>query len=175
MVNTIPTPGCGNPDNLNTTAIIDTGANISLLNTNAPATRLRQQTPPKSIIQPKGPVLTTTENLVLLLNKIPPNAQLAYRTPGIKNNLVAASELIDAGCELFFHQHGCKVTLNGEIILRGWRDTNTKLWRISLLRDGGQNVIPRAASITDMFQASQDLQAQNLYECSNTKDLINFY
>jgi hypothetical protein len=120
-------------------------------------------------------MLTTTENLILLLNKLPANAQLAYRTPGIKNNLVAASELIDAGCELFFHQQGCEVTLNGEIILRGWRDPSTKLWRISLLPDGGLNVIPQAADIKDMFEIPQALQAHNLYECSNTSDLINFY
>ena len=37
MVHSVPTPGCDNPNNLNTMAIIDTGANISLLNTNAPA------------------------------------------------------------------------------------------------------------------------------------------
>jgi hypothetical protein len=73
MVHSIPTPGCNNPDNLNTTAV-DTGANISLLNMNAQAKRLQQQTPLKSIIQPKGPMLTTTENLVLLLNKLSTNA-----------------------------------------------------------------------------------------------------
>ena len=133
MVHSVPTPGWDNPDDINTTAIVDTGANISLLNTNTPVKRLLQQTPPKSIIRTKGPMLTAMENLVLLLNKLPTNVQLAYRTPGIKNNLIAASELVDAGCELFFHQHGCEAMLNGEIILRGWRDPITKLWHISLL------------------------------------------
>ncbi|KAL7477012.1 hypothetical protein ACHAW6_002833 [Cyclotella cf. meneghiniana] len=105
-VHAVTTLGCDNPENLNNTAIIDTGANISLLDVNAPAERCRHQTPPKSIIQPKGPMLTTTANLVLLLNKLPTEAQLAYRTPGIKNNLIATSELVDAGC-------GCEVALNG--------------------------------------------------------------
>eukprot|EP00804_Cyclotella_cryptica_P016763 CCRYP_002057-RB/>CCRYP_002057-RB protein AED:0.42 eAED:0.42 QI:0/0/0/1/0/0/2/0/226 len=159
MVNSVPTPGCTNPDDLNTTAIINTGAN---------------QTQPKAVIQPKGPILTT-RNLILLLNKLPANAKLAYRTPGIKHNLIAASELINAGCKLFFHQHGCEVTLHQEIILRGWRGTNTKLWRISLLPDGGQNVIPQATHIKDMFKVPTALQAHSLYKCSNTSELINFY
>ena len=120
-------------------------------------------------------MLTTTENLILLLNKLPANVQLAYRTPGIKNNLVAVSELIDAGCELFFHQHRCEVVLNREILLRGWRDPSTELWHISLPSDGGLNVIPQATNIKNMFEVPQALQAHNLYECSNTSDLINFY
>ncbi len=120
-------------------------------------------------------MLTTTENLVLLINKLPENAKLAYRTPGIRNNLIAASELVDAGCELFFHKQGCEVTLDGEIILRGWRDHNTRLWRISLLPDGGNNVISGRASIKDMFEVPTASQAQNIYECNNTNELINFY
>eukprot|EP00804_Cyclotella_cryptica_P012573 CCRYP_014710-RA/>CCRYP_014710-RA protein AED:0.34 eAED:0.26 QI:0/0/0/1/0/0/2/0/588 len=161
--------------NLNTTAIIDTGANISLLNTNAPASCSQEQSLPKSIIQPKGPILTTTENLVLLLNNLPHDARLAYRKPGIKNNLLAASGLVDAGCELFFHQHGCEITQNGEIILQGWRDTDTKLWRISLLPDGGQTVLPQQAEIRDMFEVPTALLTNNVYECNNTNELINYY
>jgi hypothetical protein len=120
-------------------------------------------------------MFTITENWVLLLNKLPKQAQLAYRTPGIKNNLIAASELADAGYELFFHKHGCEVTLNGEIILRGWRDANTRLWQISLLPDGGNNVIPSTADIEDMFQTPTTFNANNLYEGNNTNELINFY
>eukprot|EP00804_Cyclotella_cryptica_P020409 CCRYP_012621-RA/>CCRYP_012621-RA protein AED:0.40 eAED:0.67 QI:0/0/0/0.75/0/0/4/0/229 len=40
------------------------------------------------------------------------SAQIAHCSPGISNNLLAASELVDAGCELFFHSTGCKVTYN---------------------------------------------------------------
>ncbi|KAL7479025.1 hypothetical protein ACHAW6_004770 [Cyclotella cf. meneghiniana] len=107
--------------------------------------------------------------------KLPTEAQLLYRTPGIKNNLVAASELVDAGCKLFFHQHRCEVTLNREIILQGWQDTSTRLWHISLLPDGGQNIIPQAASIKDIFKVPTAHQALRIYECNNTSELINFY
>ncbi|KAL7475307.1 LOW QUALITY PROTEIN: hypothetical protein ACHAW6_001229 [Cyclotella cf. meneghiniana] len=172
MVYLVPTDGCDNPDNLNTMAIIDTGAYISLLNTNAPAERHQQQTPPKSIIQPKGPMLTTTENLVLLLNKLPTELRLAYRTPGIKNNLVAALELIDAGCELFFHQHSHTQRRNHPTRVARHK---YKTLAFSLLPDGGQNINPQAASIKDMFKVPTALQALSLYKFSNTSELINFH
>jgi hypothetical protein len=111
-----PTPGCVNPHTLSSTALIDTGANISLLQTGAPASRVHHQRAPKSVKQPKGN-LATTETLQLLLNKLPATARIAHRSPGISNNLLAASELADTGCELFFHHTGCEVTYNGEIIL----------------------------------------------------------
>ena len=121
------TSGCANPPDLNSTALIDTGANISLLQTGAPATRASTQLANMSVTQPKGS-LFTTETLLLLLNKLPNSARVAHRAPGITNNLLAASELADAGCELFFHSTGCEVTHNGEILLRGWRDPETRLW-----------------------------------------------
>jgi hypothetical protein len=127
LINSIQTTtGCTNPNDLATTALINTGANISLLQTGAPATRTTTQDTTKSVIQPKG-TLTTTETLQLLLNKLPTSACTAHRSPGITNNLLAASELADAGCELFFHNTGCEVIHNGEVILRGWRDQNTRL------------------------------------------------
>ncbi len=76
-------------------------------------------------MQPKGDRLYTTENLLLLLNKLPLTAREAHRAPGITNNLISAATLADAGCEIFFHKTGCEVSLNGENILRGWRDPYT--------------------------------------------------
>ena len=112
-----PTPGCSNPNNLTTTALLDTGANISLLQDGAPAYKASTQTSAKTVTQPNGTLLTT-DTLLLMLNKLPATAQIAHRSPGISNNLLAASELVDAGCEIFFHSTGCEVTHNGEIILR---------------------------------------------------------
>jgi len=120
LVNLTQTPpGCANPPDLNNTVLIDTGANITLLQTGAPATRAPIQTATKSVTQPKRS-LSTTENLLLLLNKLPVQARIAHHAPGISNNLLAASELVHVGCELFFHSTCCEITYNGEIILRGW-------------------------------------------------------
>ena len=161
--------GCANPPNLNTTALLDTAANISLLANGAPSERANSQLTPKSVMQPKGDRLFTTETLLLLLNKVPLEAREAHRAPGITNNLISASALADAGCELFFHQTGCEVSLNGEIILRGWRDPDTRLWRVSLLADGSNSIVPADQNIV------QSPTVNGIYECENTGELIKFY
>jgi hypothetical protein len=161
--------GCANPPNLNTTALLDTAANISLLANGAPSERANKQLNPKSVIQPKGDRLLTTETLLLLLNKVPLEAREAHRATGITNNLLSASALADAGCEIFFHKTGCDVSLNGEIILRGWRDPDTRLWRVSLLADGSNSIVPADQNIV------QSPAVNGIYECENTGELIKFY
>ncbi|KAL7478349.1 hypothetical protein ACHAW6_004114 [Cyclotella cf. meneghiniana] len=98
------TPGCTNPPNLTTTALLDTAANISLLTPHAPAQRNMTTLPTKTIMQPSGDTLTTTGNVTLLLPKLPQAAKEAYHISGLTNNLLSASALVDACCELFFHQ-----------------------------------------------------------------------
>ena len=91
--------------------------------------------------------MSTTATLEMLLNKLPPDAREAYRTPDLLHNLVAASKLVNAGCELYFHKTGCDITRNGELILRGWRDESTRMWRMLLLPEGGNNIIPDDSQI----------------------------
>eukprot|EP00804_Cyclotella_cryptica_P023578 CCRYP_011920-RA/>CCRYP_011920-RA protein AED:0.46 eAED:0.46 QI:0/0/0/1/0/0/2/0/203 len=65
------TPGFTNPLNLNTTALIDTGTNISLLQSGALAQRADKQTSSKSVIQPKGTLLTTKTHSSLVPQQTP--------------------------------------------------------------------------------------------------------
>jgi hypothetical protein len=69
--NIYSTSGCANPSNLDTTALVDSAANVSLLNSNAPANKAKTQLPTKTIIQPAGARMFTTTTLELLLNKLP--------------------------------------------------------------------------------------------------------
>ena len=62
----------------------------------------------------------TTETLELLLNKLPPRARRAFRVPDIQHNLVACAELIDAGCGVYLHEHGCEIEYEGEVLYKGW-------------------------------------------------------
>jgi hypothetical protein len=80
--------------------------------------------------------MTSTHAVNLLLNKLPADARLAHQLPGLVNNLLLVAVLCDAGCEVFFHKHGCEVTHTGETILRGWRDPKNRLWRVKLVDDG---------------------------------------
>ena len=175
LVNYSPTEtGCANPPNLDDTALIDTAASLSLLGIGATATESAKQLPGKCIIQPNGARMTTTKNLELLLTKLPKSARQAHRLPGIVNNLLSVAELCDAGCEVEFHRTGCHVYYNGEIVMRGWRDPTNKLWRVPLV-DTNQAVTPTSQDIMLGGDLPAFLQANSLYECNTTEDLIKFY
>ncbi len=128
----------------------------------------------------------------LLLTTLPAKARLAHRLPGLVNNLLSVAVLCDAGCDVFFHKHGCKVTHNGETILRGWRDPKNRLWRIKLVDNGRKTKlticddptrppIPLTTTPTGIAMAAPttdrvpEAQANSLYECSNTHQLIHYY
>ena len=113
----------------------------------------------------------TTRTLHLLLSKLPKAAREAHAAPTITNNLLSVSVLCDAGCQVFFHEHGCEVTFNGETILRGWRDFITNMWRVSLIPDGGNNIILADDAPVPM----PDFLANSIYECETTNQLIHFY
>ena len=119
----------------------------------------------------------TTNTLELLLNKLPKAAREAHEAPTITNNLVSVSVLCDAGCEVFFHGQGCEITFNGETIVRGWRDLTTNMWRISLLPDGGNNIIPADDGTSDITSEviMPEFLANSIYECETTGQLIHFY
>ena len=56
--NTLPSPGCANPFKKDSTALVDTAANISLLTDEAPATDAILQLPAKTILQPEEQLCT---------------------------------------------------------------------------------------------------------------------
>jgi len=136
--------------------------------------------------------MTSVHAVNLLLKKLPADARLAHRLPGLVNNLLSVAVLCDAGCEVFFHKHGCEVTHNGGTILRGWRDPKNRLWRIKLVDDGWTTKltirddatwppIPLTTTPTGIVMAVptndtvEEAQANSLYECSNTYQLIHYY
>ena len=135
--------------------------------------------------------MTSTDAVNLLLTKLPGNARLAHRLPGLVNNLLSVAVLYGAGCEVIFHKHGCEVTLNGETILRGWRNPKNRLWCVKLVDDGWTTKlticddspwppIPLKTTPTGIVMATPTTdnvteQANSLYECSNTHQLIHYY
>ena len=119
----------------------------------------------------------TTNTLELLLTKLPRAAREAHEAPTITNNLISVSVLCDAGCEVFFHMTGCEITFNGETIVRGWRDMRTNMWRISLIPDNANNVVPADDNQNEISSAVKfpAFLANSIYECENTTQLIQFY
>ena len=53
--------------------------------------------------------METTQTVELLLAKFPKAARRAFRIQSITHNLVAVSELCDAGCTVYFHKHGVEI------------------------------------------------------------------
>ena len=129
LANYVPSyePGCANPENLDETALINTAASITRLTLKAPASTTANENVQISVIQPGGNKMITSHAVNLLLSKLPANAKIGHRLPGLVNNLISVSMLCDAGCEVFFHSTGCKVTHKGETMLKGWRDQHNKL------------------------------------------------
>jgi hypothetical protein len=125
--------------------------------------------------------MTTTHTVDLLLRNLPPEARLGHRLLGLVNNLLSVATLVDAGCEVFFHCNGCKVTSDGMAILRGWRDPKNKLWRVKIINDGWamdyRIPVPTKESEppTIPLVTPPTSLANSLYECLTTHKLTHFY
>ena len=116
----------------------------------------------------------TTSTLELLLTKLPKSAREAHAFPSLTNNLLSVFVLCDEGCDIWFHMHGCEINFNGETIVRGWRDLKSNMWRISLIPDGGNNIIPNNDT-SHSTSKMPDFFSNSIYECENIGQLINFY
>ncbi|KAL7479361.1 LOW QUALITY PROTEIN: hypothetical protein ACHAW6_005094 [Cyclotella cf. meneghiniana] len=119
-------------------------------------------------MQPSWDILTTSGNATLLLSKLPQSAKQAYHIPSLTNNLLSVAFLANPGC--FFTKQD--VTFNGEIILQGWCNLTTRLWRTPLQAEEG-NIVPCDACIVESTEPTP--QACNMYVCENTDQLIKFY
>ena len=118
--------------------------------------------------------MSTQKTIELLLPKWPEKARKGYTVPNITNNLVSVAELCDAGCTVFFHEHGVDIEYEGEVIGRGWRDRPSKLWRISLTSEGVGRVTP-TTDWTNDSDGIFNIQANSIYECENKEQLIKYY
>jgi hypothetical protein len=114
--------GCANPFDLDLTAFINAAAKLMLLISKAPASPNTHTNLGISVIQLGSTSMRTTHQMDLLLQKLPPDACMAHHLPGLINYLLSIAVFCDAGCKVYFDITGCKVSLNEEIILRGWRD-----------------------------------------------------
>ena len=75
-------PGCTNPPDIITTALVDSAANVLLLDNGAASNESATQLPTKTILQPSGARMSTTKTMELLLAKLPKAAREAHLAPG---------------------------------------------------------------------------------------------
>ena len=115
---------------------------MSCLGKSAIAKVAETQLPKITLNTPAGIPITTTETLELDLPKLPAKARTAYRVPEIPHSLIAAAELVDAGCGVHLYKHHCEVDYNGETLYHGWRDKKSRLWRMLITMKGGNRITP---------------------------------
>ena len=125
-------------------------------------------------------LIHTSESLTLRLNKLPLKARRAFRVDSIPHNLVAVSELVDAGCSVHMFWWGFNINYEGETIYIGWRERRSRLFRMSLNNTRGNRVTPDADP--DEYDMSKGTlcqalhwSANNIYECENKGQLIKYY
>ncbi len=115
----------------------------------------------------------------LLRQNLPPEVHLGHRLPGLVNNLLSIAALVDAGCKVFFHCTGCKVTFDGAIILQGWRDPKNILWQVKIVDNGWTTdykvAIPTQDKPRVKLTTPPTAHAYSLYKCSIMHKLTHFY
>ena len=89
------------------------------------------------LIITNGQTVATHKTLCNQLNNLPQKASSAYCIPSIHNNLLAISQLCDAGCDVTFDRIGVIIQYDGVIVLQGWQDMPSHLWRVSLTNSMG--------------------------------------
>ena len=63
----------------------------------------------KTLGTPSKSSIVTTETLKLLMKKLPKEARESFRVPDLPHNLIEASELVNAGCDIQLYNHGCEI------------------------------------------------------------------
>jgi hypothetical protein len=110
---------------------------------------------------------------------LPLEAHLGHRLLDLVNNLLSVAALVDAGCKVFVHCTGCKVTFDGAIILQGWWDPKNRLWQMKIVNDWWMTnykvAIPPQEPPTIKLTTPPTVYAYSLYKCSTMHKLMHFY
>ena len=70
----------------------------------------------------------TTKSLLLRLKKFPSAAKRAFLVKDIPHNLVAVSELVDAGCSVHMYSWGFNIDDEDIPLYKGWRKKGSRLF-----------------------------------------------
>ena len=155
---------------------MDSAASASILRKGAACAIAKVQERNFSLNTPSQVPIFTTKTLELLLGKLPPEARKAFQVDDIPHNLVAVATLVDAGCSVHFYDWGFNIDINGETIYKGWRVSNSNLFRMNLTDDGTQRIIPDTDpseyDSSNGIVMSMNWSVNSVYECENKSQLI---
>ena len=138
------------------------------------------QKPNFALNTPSHVPIYTSKTLELRLRKLPKKAREVFLVNDVPHNLVDIATLVDAGCGVHMYYWGFEVDYNGETICKGWRELNSKLFKMSLVDDGTERVV--AETDRSEYDGSNGLvmsviqwSVNSIYKCQNREQLVKYY
>ena len=138
----------------------------------------------KRFILPSGEVIQATEKAEYPFNVRAPANEL-HITPGVsQHSLLSTGKYADANYITVFDKdtvaNDTIITVTRDAILRGWRDTDNKLWRIPLV-DMVQNLNTDTITVnrppTEFLpnRLPTEKAIYNVYELKTTPELVRYH
>jgi len=147
-------------------AIADTGCTGHFLHIDNPCTaripinnRIFVQLPNKTKIQ-------ATHTCQIDIPFLPPQARQAHIFPQLTRALPSIGQLCDHGCTAIFDHNNVKILHNNIVLLHGFRDSGTNLWKIPLTQDHTLQTVP--------ISTAAPTQANSAYHTSTQPKLVQF-
>ena len=127
------TVGPNNNETRQSTAIADSGANITLVNMDTPVTNIIPLTDGLEAALPDGKTIKATHQAQLDLPTLSEEAKTAYIFPNLKSGpIISLGAFCDDGCEINLTKSEIKVKKKGTTIMKGLRNTTTGMWELQL-------------------------------------------
>jgi hypothetical protein len=109
---------------------------------------------------PNGTSIHSSHTRNLLLSTLPWQARKARILHGlVHNSLIYVGQLYNSGCHITFNLDKLEVKKDGECVILGLRDPQSRLWRVNLKEDA---------------KPACKAECNHVHENSNLKKLINY-
>ena len=119
---------------------------------------------------PDNSVIASTHKGNLQLPNLPASSTIAYKFPNIQKSLLSMCDICDKGGTAVFSKNDMHAILDGQVILRGKRDSATGLWLVKIT-----STKPTSNPIAQPLSPTTEVAAAVL-EATNTKrELVCFH
>jgi hypothetical protein len=109
---------------------------------------------------PNGTSIQSSQTSDLLLSALPHQARKSHIfTRLVQNSLISVGQLYNSGCDVTFTREKVGVTNNGQCVMSGQRDPNTRLWKVNL---------------KESMKPEHKPECNHVHDNSNQKYLMNY-
>jgi hypothetical protein len=122
-------------------AIAETGATSIFIMDSINVVNKRTTLKPLTINLPDGRKVKSTHVCDIAIQGLP-MVLTGHIMPDLALALhIGIRPLCKAGCRVILDNHKCEVEYNGNVILRGFKDSSTNLWMLPIRPDGMQSAL----------------------------------